>query len=173
MKKSKWIIFTLVISLLFLFGAVAGQRAGNAIDKLTKGNTTELMATVIKAETKGTEPNEYGIIYTEEYGEKLKVFNIEKLTDVNDFNSLQTGQTVLFRIENVWLGQFEEMSFINIVSLRTMEREMISLSSYNENADQGYSRMRTTGELLAPMFFLVSVHCVLLLMGVNVFRKFR
>lgn len=161
------------MSLLFFIGSVAGLVVANTVEKLSDRNTTQFMATVKNVEIEGSGDDEYGRIHTEEYGDKLIILNIREIIDMNDYNSLHGGQTVFFRIENIWVDLFKEMSFIHIVSLKTSEKEVVSLNNYNEYLDNQHFLITITSIVLGTFFLLVSVYCILPLKGINIFHKFK
>ncbi|MCL2462317.1 MAG: hypothetical protein FWF44_06585 [Defluviitaleaceae bacterium] len=143
----------------------------STIEPASEENTTELIATVKNVEIREIGDSEFGEIYTEEYGDGVIAFYsgiLRETISMDDFNSLQTGETIFFRIENVRLNNLE--IFIPVVSLRTAEKEMISLSSYNQDRDSGNPSLRRGGIFFISISLLASIHCVLLLSGVNVFR---
>jgi hypothetical protein len=71
----------------------------------------------------------------------------------------------------MWIDQFEKMRYIPIVSLRTQEKELVSLSSYNDYMAPQIFMATIAGIAVALIFLLISIHCILLLRGINVFRR--
>lgn len=170
--KRKLLIFFSILFLFFFFGMISLIIMMNNSEKPSEKNTTEFTATVIYVEMGGTGAEKYGVIYTEEYSStKLNIFNIKRIGDTNDLQNLQTGQTVFFRINNVWLDQFEEMEFVDIISLRTEEKEIFSLSNYEEYISQQRFAATIVGIVVTLIFLLASIHCAALLKGVNIFRR--
>ena len=160
------VIATLIVSLTFFLVMGAGLIAENIIKKPSEDNTTEFASTVKSLAVEGN--GQYGIIYVEENEAELIIdFNI---IDIDDFNTLQAGQTIIFRVETIWLKHFEAGEFMHIVSLRTEEEEILSLSRYNEKKDNRPYIMKQL-IFLGPLFLLISIHCILLLKGINVFQK--
>ena len=80
---------------------------------------------------------------------------------------------MFFRIENIWLDQFEETRFIHIVSLRTEETEILSLSRYIEHMNQQNFRGKMMAIGAGTIFLLASIHWILRLRGVNIFHKLK
>jgi len=171
MKRKNLAVVALIFSLLFFFGAVAGLIVASTVEKISEKNTTEYTATVINAKTEKSETSEYGEIYTEEYGTKLLVPLSKELVDKDDFTNIQAGQTIFFRIDNVWVEQFEQVDFIYIFSLKTAEKELLSLGSYAEYREHRNFWVRVVDIIVIPIFLLISIHCILLLKGINVFRR--
>ena len=170
MKRKNLAVVALIFSLLFFFGML-----GNVIIMNTRNpseaNTTQFTATVRGVEIDGEGIHEHCIIHSEEYGGKLSTYNIRGISDTTDFNSLKNGQFVFFRVENIWLDQIEEMRFFPIISIRTEEEEIVSLSDYNEYMDDLRFAPTIAGIVVALIFLLASIHCILLLKGINVFRR--
>lgn len=101
-------------------------------EKNTK-NTTEYVATVNNVSF-STNKNKTTIeIYTNEYSTKLYIS--ESLCSDSTVLALKTinkGDIIYFRIDNDVTQIFEnKISFCNIVSLKTTENNIISLSDYN------------------------------------------
>jgi hypothetical protein len=158
MKRKKLIVFVLSFSFVLFFGMLGNVIIMNTKEKSSEVNTTEFTATIKSIEIDGEGTNEYCIIFSEEYGNKLSTYNIRKISEISDFNRLESGQTVFFRVENIWLNQFEEMTFIPIVSIRTGEKEIVSLNNYNEYMDD--LRLAPT---IAGIAVALIIYCVLLL----------
>ncbi len=74
--------------------------------------------------------------------------------------NLQKGQTIFFRIENNMIEQFGEVYFCNIVSLRTTETEIISLTDYNTYIHAAAFPARVTGIVFAGVFLAVFLYCI-------------
>lgn len=172
MKSKKRIIFFMLLSLILLLSSIVCVILVTKTNKgIFEADTTEFSATVSRFEIKGTGDNKYGILYTNEYGEKLLI----RKEFVNESNlvNLQEGQTIYFRIENNWVDVFYETDFVYIVSLHTDEVEIISLDQYNAAMHSNYNNMITAAVFTGILFLLVFVHCVLLIKGYNVFQKLK
>ena len=171
MKRKRMIVFALVLSLIFFFGTIGNVITMHNASKLTEMNTTEFTATVRSVEIDGEGTREYCIIHSYEYGDKLITYSIREISDISDFTKLESGETVFFRIENIWLSNFEDMIVFPIISIRTEEDEIVSLSSYNEYKVNSLFATMITAMVVGLVSFISSIHCVLLLRGVNVFRR--
>jgi len=179
MKRKRMIVFALVLSLIFFFGLIGNMIIMHNSVKLTEMNTTEFEAAVRSIEIYGEGTHERSIIHSEEYGDKLTTYFIREISDISDFTRLESGQTVFFRVENIWLSNFEgkmyipieEMTFIPIVSIRTENEEIVSLSSYCEYMASSLLEPTIAGIVVILIFLMLSIHCVLLLRGINVFRR--
>lgn len=170
-KRTKLTIFVLVMSIILLFGTIGNVIIMNTVEELSEKNTTEFIATVKKVEIEGEEINKHAIIYTQEYGDKLSTFNIKEIIDIHDLNGLKTGQKIAFRTMNIWINEFEEMNVIPIFSIRTEGNEIASLSSYNEYMAYLLPAPTIAGIAVGSILLFISLHCILLLKGVNIFRR--
>lgn len=173
MKRKKLTVFALILSIILLFGNIGNIIMMNITESHSEKNTTEFVATVMRVEIVGEGTYKRCIIHSEEYGDKLDTYNIRGIVDMSNFTSLNSNQTIYFRTKNSWVNQFEEMSFIPIVSLRTEEKEIVSLSSYNEFMAPSLYSATIAGIVVTTIFLLTSIHCVLLLKGFNVFHRFK
>jgi hypothetical protein len=127
------------------------------VDKKTETNTTELMGTIAKVENIDTGESLYIEIYTTEYKCALYISSrVSKAIDKDDINDLKKGQTIFFRVENNNLEDFDTRNFSNIVSLKTTEKEILSLSSYNEYAQNAAFPARITCIVIAFIFGLLA-----------------
>ena len=172
MKIKKSIVYPLVLFSIFFFGTSGVLISMNSIDKQTEKNTTEFMATVTNVETTYTGEKIHIEIYTEEYDDTLHIStNVSKKIDMDDINNLKKGQKILFRIQSNMLEQFKNTGFGNIVSLKTSEKEIFSLISYNKYIHDSALPARIAGIVLASMFLLASIYFILLLKGINIFGR--
>lgn len=171
-KRKELTIFVFILSSLLFFVCIAVFTVPSIFVRPSEGNTTELSATIKEVEIKDTSGSEHGSIFTEEYDFELLI-KFKAAIDTNDFINLQKGQKVWFRVEHIWLDQLEETPFIYTVSIRTEEKEIISLSSYNEFLDHEIFLIRATGVLLGLILLVIIVHFVLLLKGINIFHSLR
>ena len=171
--KKRNIIFVLVLSIMLFAGSVAGLILMSMREAVLPENTTELSATLV--ETKRKEPGKDGVfvVYTVEYEGELLIADENAIDNRTAFTKLQAGEIVFFRIENVWLNRFEEASSTYIVSLRTEKRDIMSLENYNALAEYQNSRITRTCMVFGPVFLLSAVYRVLLLKGIDVFRRFK
>lgn len=126
-------IILLLFYFLFFLGMI-GLFINNVLitEKNTK-NTTEYVATVNNVSF-STNKNRTTIeIHTNEYSTKLYIS--ESLCSDSIVFALKTinkGDIIYFRIDNDVTQIFEnKISFCNIVSLKTTENNIISLSDYN------------------------------------------
>ena len=165
-------VFKLVFSLIIFFGTLVNVIIMN-IDP-SKSNTTEFTATVKSVKIVGEGARDYCVIYSKEYGNKIITDNVREISDISDFTGLKEGQLVFFRVENIWLdqsGKIKEMDFIPIVSIRTAEKEIVSLSDYNEYRDNMRLPPTLAAIVVALIFLFISIRCISRLKEAFLFRK--
>jgi len=108
-----------------------------AFREVTQANTTEFAATLESARG----PHVHVVFHSQEHGD-LRTSLFMASQNFSDSHDFEHGQTVFFRVENREVAHLAEMSFIPIVSLRTQEAEIVSLSSFN--ADRAIVRIGLT-----------------------------
>ena len=170
-KRKKLTVVVLIISIIFFFGSIGNVIIMNKIEKLSVVNTTEFAATVKSVGIAGEGTHEYCIVYSEEYGNKLSTYDIRGITDIDDFSSLKKGEKVYFRTNNNWIDNFEEMKFIPVLTVRTEKEDIVSLDRYNEYQASSLSSATIAGIVLALIFLLTSIYCVISLKGINLFHR--
>ncbi|MGI6116051.1 hypothetical protein [Luoshenia tenuis] len=175
MKRRKLTVLALVLSLIFFFGTLGNLVIMNT-SMPSEANTTELSATVTGIGIKGEGDHKYCAIYSQEYGDKLSTYELRGISDISDFTSLQRGQTIFFRVEKIWLKQIierENWPFIHVIAIRTEEDEIVSLDDYNKQWIEGHVAPTIAGSVVVFIFLLLSIHCALLLKGINIFRRLK
>lgn len=133
------------------------------VSDYSETNTTEFAATVKDVEG--------DILYTKEYGAELYLLADSEYIDWDEFRSLQSGQNVYFRIENVWLKQFETMDFCHIVSLRTDEKEIFSLDMANKCRGGERKNDDIIGIVFGTAFLAIMVYCIVQFVRLGKLRK--
>ena len=171
--RYKKIMMIVSILLVVLSGGMIGIVIMINTTEYSEINTTEFTATVRGVEIKGEDTHTHYIIYSEEYGDKLNTYNIRRIGDISDFDNLKKGQTVFFRMENIWLNQYEDMTFFPIISIRTEEKEIVSLSDYNSEKEALRFAPTIAGVVVALIFLCLSLYCIFLLKGINIFRRLK
>lgn len=134
-------------------------------------NSTEFKATVSGIETKGTGTRERTIIVSEEYGDKLSTLSISKIIDRSEIDCLEPGQIVFFRIPNNWLRSMDVISEFSVVALRTEEKELVSLSQYNEYRAPLLVAPTIVASIVAIILFYIALRCLKKLRGGAIFRR--
>lgn len=160
MKKKKLIVIMILCQIFFL-GMIGNLIVMHFIDKKTEENTTEFEATISEVDIKNEGEDISIKIDTEEYGSLLYISpSISEKIDMNSINNLPKGQTIFFRIEDHMIEQFGEVYFCNIVSLRTTETEIISLTSYNTYIHDAAFPTRVAVGVLAGVFLSAFIYCI-------------
>ena len=144
--------FFRVVCVLFMVGSIGLFVIIDSLDNQSKKNTTELSGTVKKVEFINTEKELHYLIYIEERELILNVStNISKKINGKLINDLQKGDIVFFRVENEYLSK-SDASFINIVSLKTNNNEVYSLSDYNQHISKSVKKVRIVPIVLFVFF---------------------
>lgn len=160
-----------MFSILFV-GAIGIFITMMSIDKQTDENTTEFTAKFTKSEITDTGKSVYIEIYTEDFASTLYIpVTISKNINIDDVKMLHKSQTIYFRIENKLIKQLKEIEFCKIVSLKTEEKEIYSLSDYNRYIHDSSLAARVACVIVAIIFLLLSIYCALILKGVNILYK--
>lgn len=152
--RNRFSLLVLIIPVFFLIGALGNIIIMNNMEEFSEGNTTEFMATVVHVNVNAPATTERDILYTEEYTDKINLLNIRKFIDMKDFAYIQPGQIIFFRVDNVLLDQFDKIKSINIVSLRTEEKEIVSLSRYNEAGERELFFVTVAGSIIIAISIL-------------------
>lgn len=165
MKSFKLTMIVLIVSSVLLFGLICIFISMNTIANLTEQTTVELVGTLTKVKVVDTGNNIYIEIHTEEYDDKLYIStNIAKQININEFNNLQEGQLVFFRVKDS-ASQLEENELINVLALKTSDVVFFSINDYNEYIRQATFPARIMCLLLMVIFLLIIIRCVRLLNG--------
>ena len=95
-------------------------------------NTTTYSATISRIQTIDKDNNKSYYIYTENYLAVLCISNIDTVTSQEYLTSLHEGDVIEFRIKNNLKTFLTKTAVqINVVSLKTEENEIVSLSKTN------------------------------------------
>ena len=121
-------IFTVyaVLSLLMFFILMFDMLEG-----VTEENTTGFAATVTGLNF--NEQNKTYIIYTNEYGNSVRISDKSCVIDEAQLNNLEFGDVIVFRVKNSVLddmGTIIDRPMVYIVSLSVGSKEIITLESY-------------------------------------------
>lgn len=133
------------------------------ITQKNTNNTTEYIATVNNVSF-STNKNKTTIeIYTNEYFTKLYIS--ESLCTNSTVLALKTvnkGDTIYFRIDNDVTQLFDnKMKFCNIVSLKTSENDIISLSDYNSLMQKSTLPAKIASLCLASCFLFCIINQII------------
>ena len=50
----------------------------------------------------------------------------------DDIKNIKVGETIKFRVKNIWAERLDSLSFFEIVSLKSEKKEIISVDEQNE-----------------------------------------
>lgn len=150
-----------MVVFLLLFVATVGLIISmSKIDKQTDATTTLYTATVTGVDITDMGDKASAEIHTREYRTSLYIStNIAKSIKMEDIRSLKDGQTISFRIENIKVRQMNEVEFVNIVSLRTDTKEILSLDDYNKFIYNSAYPARVASVVMALLFLTASLFC--------------
>lgn len=173
MKNRK--IAGLFFSLIFLFGAIGLNFVMYFNYNLTEENTVEFTATIKNIDTANTGALSDVKIYVEEYNMPLYMTStLCESIDLYEISNLETGDKVHFRVEKNTAQQIEKNNiFCPIVSLKTTEKEILSLNSYNKYMRDASFPARIAAIIITIFFLLMIIHFVFLLKGINIFKNLK
>ena len=128
MKKLKIETVITIVSLLFFVATIGLIISMSKIDKQTENTTTFYTATVTGVDVTNTGENIFAEIHTKEYKTSLHISsNISKNIRMDDVRNLRNGETIFFGIENTKAQQMNKVEFVNITSLKTDTKDILSL----------------------------------------------
>lgn len=148
-----------VLCAIFLFGAVGLLISIRSEDNKTTENTTVYDATVAEIDCLEAEDNYEIVIHTEEYETDLRIPD-SICADINiaTINDIKNGDTIFFRIENYKVSELNQVGFFNIVSLRTDNQDIFSLSDYNRSIHYSVHSERIAGTVLVIALLALEVY---------------
>ena len=162
MEKSKSKIAIMIVSLLLFVAMIGLIISMSKIDKQTEDTTKLYTATVIGVDFANTGENMFAEIKTKEYNTSLYIStNISKNIRMDDVRNLRSGQTIFFRIENIKVQQMNKIEFINIISLKTDTKDILSLEEYNKCIYNSAYPARIASIVMASLFLSISLFCYL------------
>jgi len=153
MKKGK--ILTAIFSLLFV-GMLGILFIISDADNQTEQNTKSFAATVSEIQVTNIGDGRYIDVFTEEH--KTSLFISSELSKEIDISDLQKGEKIVFRIANKKASLFDQVAFIDIVSLESEHKTYISLSDYNAHTKSSIAPARIAATVLAVVFLSVAVY---------------
>ena len=159
MKKIK--IFLVIYSILFVL-AVVNLIKMIVIYSQTENTTTLYSATVKKSPvTSMGGDGIYARIKTEEnISEFVLLPYVNEKINIDDVTDLQSGQKIFFRIRNSEVKRMNKADFINIVSLKTEEKDIFSLDEYNVYVRKVACPELIEGLAVALFTSAVSIFCI-------------
>ncbi len=155
LRKNIKAILSIVFILLFLImiGLVVSTKN---VDKQNEKTTTLYEATVTEVKVNDAVKDIHIEIYSEEYTTMLFLTdNICEYIDLKKVEELERGQKIFFRVANEKTHHINKSKFVDIVSLTTETKEIISLQDYNKYMKESLKPTRIAG-LIAALIFLVA-----------------
>ena len=157
-KKNIITMFISIVSFVVAFGLIMSM---DAIDKKTKNTTVLYTATISTVDITDTGSNIYCKINIKEYDTSLQIStNISKKIKTDEFKTLKQGQTIFFRIDTHKVEQMNRVAFVDIVSLRTDDKEFFSLDDYNLYIYEGAKPARIVGIAMALVSLIIFIMCI-------------
>lgn len=177
MKSKKLTILLIVSFICFIGFGVLCIFLYSSVN-LSGNNTTMFSATIKDVSILGTSAEDYtGIIDIEEYPSNLIVPNIDGLIYSDNFQNLHSGETIYYRVQNYGSPLNEDylktVPYTYIVSLETPEFQVLPLERYQTYNKSRWMPTIKTLVLVCILFLAISIHCALLLKGINVFSRFK
>ena len=120
------------IVIFFLISTIMNLINLNNDELLSDSNTTEFSATVTRIEILESSYEKTFVIHTKEYGDKIRIHLKTEFTESDDINNIGIGETIHFRVKNIWVENLDSLSFFEIVSLKSEKKEIISVDEQNE-----------------------------------------
>lgn len=157
MNKTIYKILIIIFAILFL-GSLGSMRVMGKIDKQTENTTTEFTATV--NHVKVNDSMQQAEIYTNEFDAFLFITpGIGEYINLDDVKNLTSGQTIYFRIENMYTSGMHESIFLAITELKTDTKDIFTLEEYNEYTSQTIYPTRITGIVFTLASLVAIVIC--------------
>ena len=151
------VMFIFVLLFVVMIGLLISM---SKIDKQTEDTTTFYTATVVDVSINTVGDNTFAEIYTNEYSTALYVStNIGNNIKIDDMENLTNGQRIIFGIEKAKVEQMDKVEFVNITSLKTDTKDIISLDDYNKYIRNSAYPARIVCSIMASLFFFVSILC--------------
>lgn len=128
MKKTIMIAIAIIFSISMIINLINL----NNDELLSDSNTMELSATVTRVEILESSYEKTFVIHTKEYGDKIRLHLKSDFAESDDIANIGKGETIYFRVKNIWAEKLDSLSFFEIVSLKSEKKEIISVDEQNE-----------------------------------------
>lgn len=134
----------------------------SSVTKQTEETTSLYTATVQEVYISGAGNRAYTEIRVKEYDTLLYISaNLCKSIEIVDIKELKEGDIIFFRIEDIKVEHLDNAEFVDIVSLKTEEKNILTLEDYNEYMYNAALPARITSVIMALVFLFISVLCCL------------
>ena len=170
-RKRKLTPYILAFFLLLFFGMIGLYIMISAVDQQSEANTVEYTDTVAAVDVTQTENDVHLEIVTESNRRLIVQTSVANHLDRNEIQALQPGEQIFYRIEKIVQQTFEEAGMANIVALRTEDQEFFSLDDYNQYIRGPLGQAKIACLVVAAVFFLVCLYCVLRIKNVTLFSR--
>lgn len=170
-QKSQLTPYLLAFFLLLFFGMIGLYIIISAEDQQSEANTVEYNDTVAAVDVTQTENDVHLEIVTESNRRLIVQTSVANQLDPSEIQALQPGEQIFYRIGKTFQQTFEEAGMANIVALRTKDQEFFSLDDYNQYIQEPLSQAKIACLIVAAVFFLASLYCVLRIKNVTLFSR--
>lgn len=160
MRDTKLMKFLCMFCAVFTVGFFVLFLIVDSLNKLNENNTTEFSAVVKSVQCIDTTEDIYYLISVKEYNSDLLVDSIAaESIDSELIGKLREGDAIFFRIKNMYLKNTDDEPalFVPIVSLKTNDYEIFSLSDYNTNITGPAKQAKFVAIVVCMLFFVSSV----------------
>ena len=148
-NKKVYIILFIVLFILAIF-CLFIPFISASFPLLDENNTTEIEATFLSYKI----DDNLCEIETTEYLDKIKIRDIREINDIKLLNSIQPNGKILFRVENVFKDNLEEIDFIYICSLTYDNMEILTLEDINNSSSQAMQRIKITSYVFSGLLII-------------------
>lgn len=156
--KSKTLTVVMVICSVLSIGMIGLAITVDHVFVQTEDTTALYTATVRNVDITDTGKQIFADIYVEEYNAYLGISsNITPNIDMSAVKALDAGETIFFRIEKDETEMWDEVIFLNIVSLQTEEKEIFTLEEYNTCMKNAVKPAKIVGFVVAVLLLFVAV----------------
>ncbi|MCL2707185.1 MAG: hypothetical protein FWE97_03390 [Dehalococcoidia bacterium] len=149
------LILSAFFFIFFVMSLFTGYTVPNINERPTESNSVQLTATITSIEI----VKENYVIRTLEYRQRM--FIDKNLFDLDESKEL-VGQVAVFRIEQKWADQLDEMlSMPPLVALSIQGKDIITIESFNKRLDDSNFKFRMFCTIAGIIFLLISIYSLL------------
>lgn len=157
MRKKNVVKRICIVAIIIFILSVSFLAIMSSEDKFRDEDTVEIEATIKYAEYTENVEKPSLKIYTEEFSNSLSIlWDINRNIDIND---LKPGCKIVFRVRNGVEDILDKEGLVDLISIRTEEKEILSLSEYNEHMSHELRFLRDICTGLAEISLLIMLFC--------------
>lgn len=156
MKKSKKRV-PVILCFVFFLGMIGLLVSMYSADKQTDKTVTVYSTTVSDVGIIDHEKSFSVYIFSKEFPPLYIAITPDQTACLEDVRALQPGQTIVFSVENYRNEKVNQALFVPIVSLKTEQKDILTLENYNEMTHRTFIPMRISGVVAATVFLLLAV----------------